>query len=201
MAKSLLAVTLTNHCPKLNNNNVTKVILPIEHTQTIHSVYLVVHNKDVPCDYSARCSTAIEADGFQVSKEMTLADLKAVADMRAVAFHCAMEPGKIPSTYESGKHPSAAVVNAFQILMDGEKVKIKIKSTCHNRKDELYNDVVKLMVQRNLKMHKSSVADEGEYIVQVITNALWCLTNHHLTINDAAKTYRDARNVCAIPRL
>ncbi|WAQ93813.1 LOW QUALITY PROTEIN: hypothetical protein MAR_006284 [Mya arenaria] len=50
------------------------------------------------------------------------------------------------------------------------------------------------MVQRNLKMHKSSVADEGEYIVQVITNALWCLTNHHLTINDAAKTYRDARN-------
>ncbi|XP_053389760.1 uncharacterized protein LOC128552729 [Mercenaria mercenaria] len=115
--------------------------------------------------------------------------------MRAVTYQCAKEPDEIP--LESGKS-SAAVLNAFNILMDGEKVNIKQKTTCHNRKDELYNDVVKLMTQKNLKMPKWSVSDEGEYVVQVITSALWCLTNHHLTINDAAKTSKD---VIEVPKL
>ena len=36
-----------------------------------------------------------------------------------------------------------------------------------NRKDELYNDLVDDFVQRDLTFHKSTVEDEGSYILQV----------------------------------
>lgn len=43
---------------------------------------------------------------------------------------------------------------------------ICLSSSLH-RKDELFNDVVQDMWDRNLKMDKSAVGDEGTYVTQV----------------------------------
>ncbi|WAR14941.1 hypothetical protein MAR_005046, partial [Mya arenaria] len=88
----------------------------------------------------------------------------------------------------------------FEIFLKKSMVKKKAKSTHkfrQNRKDEMYNNVVDMFVQRNLKLHRSIVAYEGVYAVQVVTNALWYLTNHHTTINDAALRFKDVSSIPA----
>ena len=44
----------------------------------------------------------------------------------------------------------------------------------------------------------TTVAFDGSYCLQVLTNAIWCITSDHLTINEASK---QAKEVTPIPRL
>ena len=94
---------------------------------------------------------------------------------------------------ESYSKNSSRVVNAFNVLMSRQmalpekKQRNPESETPLNRKEEMYNDVVDLMIERNLKFDKSTVEDESYYVLQIITKALWYVTNQHLVINTKAE--------------
>ena len=75
---------------------------------------------------------------------------------------------------------------------------MKKKSTNLNRKDELFNYLVKLLKISRVDFSSTKVASNGSYCLQVLTNALWYITNDHLTINEAS---RQAKEVTRIPKL
>ena len=52
-------------------------------------------------------------------------------------------------------------------------------SSNFNRKDELYNDIVSILKKEGVDF---SWSGEAHYCVSVLTNALWYITNHHITI-------------------
>ncbi|WAR14942.1 hypothetical protein MAR_005047 [Mya arenaria] len=125
---------------------------------------------------------------FEEIHDLTIGALMAFQDIKLLLLKCccaSAQTAAIPT-----KVSQAEKVNAFNILMSGAKVP-------PNRKDEMYNNVVDMFVQRNLKLHRSIVAYEGVYAVQVVTNALWYLTNHHTTINDAALRFKDVSSIPA----
>ena len=66
------------------------------------------------------------------------------------------------------------------------------------RKDELFNDLIKLFKTSRLDFSFTTVASDGSYCLQVLTNALWYITNDHLTIHEASK---QAKEVTSIPKL
>ena len=72
------------------------------------------------------------------------------------------------------------------------------KKTNLNRKDELFNDLVKSFKTFRMDSSSTTVAFDGSYCLQVLTNAIWCITSDHLTINEASK---QAKEVTPIPRL
>ncbi|XP_060553483.1 uncharacterized protein LOC132714606 [Ruditapes philippinarum] len=86
--------------------------------------------------------------------------------------------------------------NAFEILMQAEKntpTLPKKRTTSSgvpvdkgiSRKDELFNKVIDWMADRGLKFLDPDT--EGLYIVQVLTNALWYITNQQTVINDRSR--------------
>ena len=72
------------------------------------------------------------------------------------------------------------------------------KKTNLSRKDELFNDLVKAFKISRVDPSSTTVAFDGSYCLQVLTNAIWCITSDHLTINEASK---QAKEVTPIPRL
>ena len=67
-----------------------------------------------------------------------------------------------------------------------------------NRKDELFNGLVKLFKTSRVDFFSTIVAFEGSCCMQVLTNALWYIINDHLTINEASKQAREGN---PIPKL
>lgn len=65
------------------------------------------------------------------------------------------------------------------------------------RKDELFNDLVKFFKTSRVDFSSTTVASDGSYCLQGLTNALWYITNDHLTINEACK---QAKEVTRIPK-
>ena len=63
-------------------------------------------------------------------------------------------------------------------------------------KDELLNDILDRFKEEGISFEKDAANSEGVYFTQVVTNALWYVTSHHLTINDASKKQA---NVLPIP--
>ena len=72
------------------------------------------------------------------------------------------------------------------------------KKTNLSRKDELFNDLVKAFKISRVDPSSTTVAFDGSYCLQVLTNAIWCITSYHLTINEARK---QAKEVTPIPKL
>ena len=63
------------------------------------------------------------------------------------------------------------------------------------KKDELYNEVVKIFRERSIDFPQSQCSSEGDYCVSVITNVLWYITNDHKTINTATKHYSNSGTI------
>ena len=57
------------------------------------------------------------------------------------------------------------------------------------KKDELYNEVVKIFREGSIDFPQSQSSSEGDYCVSVITNTMWYITNDHETINTAKIHY------------
>ncbi|KAK7092705.1 hypothetical protein V1264_008410 [Littorina saxatilis] len=84
--------------------------------------------------------------------------------------------------------------NAFQVLMGSAKARSLPKPKAEscgktsglNRKDELYDDVLNYLAAKGADFSQVTADQEGAYFTQVLTNALWYATSHHLTINDRA---------------
>ena len=60
-----------------------------------------------------------------------------------------------------------------------------------NRKDELFSDLVKLFQISRVDFSSTTVASDGSYCLKVLTNALWYITNDHLTTNEASKQEKE----------
>ena len=67
-----------------------------------------------------------------------------------------------------------------------------------NRKDELFNDLVKLLTTTRVNFYSSTVTFDGSYYLQWLTNALWYIANNHLTITEASK---QAKEVIPVPNM
>ena len=67
-----------------------------------------------------------------------------------------------------------------------------------NRKDEFFNDLVKLFKTSRVHFCSIIVASDSSYYLQMLTNVLWYTANDHLNINEASK---QAKEVTPIPKL
>ncbi|KAI8503983.1 hypothetical protein Bbelb_180510 [Branchiostoma belcheri] len=103
-----------------------------------------------------------------------------------------------PSTMKS----KGATVSAFDVLMSPVKVPPPKKTSSSgqseglNRKDELFNDLVSDFTDRGCLFARDQAGSEGSYIIQVLCNSLWYVTNQHVVINDAALR---KKSVTAVP--
>ncbi|WAR14907.1 hypothetical protein MAR_005012 [Mya arenaria] len=166
----------------------SKQIKKVPTNATIRNIFEEIHGQEKG-KIDAQVSTNLHSNElYDVNPDLTIGALMAIQDIKLLLLKCccaSAQTAAIPT-----KVSQAEKVNAFNILMSGAKVP-------PNRKDEMYNNVVDMFVQRNLKLHRSIVADERVYAVQVVTNALWYLTNHHTTINDAALRFKDVSSIPA----
>ncbi|WAQ96968.1 hypothetical protein MAR_029658 [Mya arenaria] len=182
----LIAIKI-DKCSHFDGCSVIKVV----HSQTtIKSLFIDLHGERENVRLEAKCSTDVRPDSelYEIDPDLTIGDLKGFYPVKSLKLQCVTAtPDETSSTKGV---PIATTLNAFNILLAGTKVH-PVKKTCHNRKDELYNDVVEMCVSRDLKLHKSAVKDEGSYIIQVLTNALWYITNQHQTINDTSLRFKD----------
>ncbi|XP_052793028.1 uncharacterized protein LOC128226946 [Mya arenaria] len=136
---------------------------------------------------------------------MTVGTLVQNFGIKVVEFTCIDLEASVASTSleTCAKEATEKAVDAFQLLMAGGRRFTSKKESSHglktglSRKDELYNNLIDDFKTKGLDFPKGTEAVEGSYIVQcksvhlVLCNALWYITNHHTTINDAAARYKD----------
>ena len=72
------------------------------------------------------------------------------------------------------------------------------KGTKLNRKDESLINLVELFKTSQVDFSSTTVASDYFYWLQVVTDALWYITNNHLTINEAR---RQKKEFTPIPKL
>ena len=72
------------------------------------------------------------------------------------------------------------------------------KGTELNRKDESLINLVELFKTSQVDFSSTKVASDYSYWLQVVTDALWYITNDHLTINEAR---RQKKEFTPIPKL
>ena len=82
--------------------------------------------------------------------------------------------------------PRRTVIDA---LMGRKRAFVEEKSgTNLNRKDELFNDLARWFKTTGVGFPSYTVSSgDGSYCLQVLTNALWYITNDHLTMNEACQ--------------
>lgn len=94
--------------------------------------------------------------------------------------------------------------NAFDLLMSGRRLQalpaLKTSSsglTGHqiSRKDELFNDLVADFRRRGATFPKDVADTDGRYIVQILCNALWYITNQHITFSDVSSQTKEVISV------
>ena len=89
--------------------------------------------------------------------------------------------------------------SAFSLVISRKRTFIdEKKGTNLNRKDELFNDLVKFFKTSPVDFSSPTVSSDGSYCLQVLTNAPWYIKNDHLTIIEASK---QAKEVTPIPKL
>ena len=72
------------------------------------------------------------------------------------------------------------------------------KETNLNKKDELFNDLVKLLKTSRVVFSSTTAASDGSYCLEELTtNVLWYNANDHLTISKASK---ETKEVTPIPK-
>lgn len=80
--------------------------------------------------------------------------------------------------------PRAPVRNAFDVMMLAQRTLsvsvVPSKVPEHTKKDVLYNNLVQLMEQENLKLPGDNV--NGKRLLKAITNALWYIDGRHETL-------------------
>ena len=102
----------------------------------------------------------------------------------------------VVSVLEQGESSSQPVIrNAFSIMMESQR---RICSQTlpepvpeRTKKDKLFNDLLKLAIQRGLKLPSGQI-ESGKRYFTTITSALWYIDGHHATLFDRG---------CKIPEL
>ena len=92
--------------------------------------------------------------------------------------------------------PLIPTVNAFSVLMYNSQLlsRPRLPPTCsvmeHNKKDWLYNDVLKMLEENNVAFSGGEVKTSGQAFLRAIVDCLWDSNGHH----DALK-----KQNCPIP--
>ncbi|XP_033647591.1 uncharacterized protein LOC117307057 [Asterias rubens] len=166
--------------------------LPLE--STINSAFTLGHpDTEDKIQAFASTSTTNFTNKFDVDLLLTFSDMKDMA-IKAIKFHCLTEPqtaSPVPN------------MSAFDVLMSSSarrsfpaaKTSSSGMKDGLNNKDVLFNKLLDMFVSRNLDF-PSAVADtDGTYIIQVICNALWYITNQHSVINNASVRKKDVKPI------
>jgi len=102
------------------------------------------------------------------------------------------------SVHEVGKSSGSDTVNvrnAFTVMMEAQRhicaPALPEPIPEHNKKDGLYNDLLKLADQKGLKLSHSDVESGKRYFV-TLTSTLWYINGHHSSLSDRG---------CKIPEL
>ena len=151
-------------------------------------------------DPKFRAWTESAGEKFDIEHHLTFTEIENLFEgFNSINYECD-EIGESDDNFDfmDTDDPPIPQRSAFDELMQNRaKVHIrvypKVKSVV-DRKDELFNMVVEIFILRrvdflvNSKAKKTEVeTKEGTYCVNVITNALWYITNDHETINNSHK--------------
>jgi len=79
---------------------------------------------------------------------------------------------------------SVTSVNAFQILMDAQRQlqhgkKFPDRIVEKNKKDKLYNDILHLLISKNMSLKHSEISSFGERLIKALRDILWHIDGHH----------------------
>ncbi|XP_070180824.1 uncharacterized protein [Littorina saxatilis] len=171
----------------------TKLISRYPTSTTLHYIYEDIHS-DLLKGYEVQClgSESLSGEnGFELDWGLSLGELKSF-NIKSLHFKCSQI---VDADVEATEMPSVSQpANAFQVLMGSAKARSLPKPKAEscgktsglNRKDELYDDVLNYLAAKGADFPQVTADQEGAYFTQVLTNALWYATSHHLTINDRA---------------
>ena len=152
------------------------------------------HGKVLVSDFKAWTQLAKE-ERYELEHSLSLSDVMSLFDgFNNISFECLEKDDvdKINDEMEMEGHSSEIPKkNAFSFLMGRKRAytEEKVPKTGEklNRKDELFNDIAQSFKENKMDFPQETVLSEGAYCLQVLTNALWYITNDHLTINEARK--------------
>lgn len=79
--------------------------------------------------------------------------------------------------------PQPARVNAFSLMMSSSQSfsqpGLPPSLTEHNKKDKLYNDVLKVLEENNVSFPGSEIKSSGQTFMRALVDCLWYLDGHH----------------------
>ncbi|KAJ8375335.1 hypothetical protein SKAU_G00059150 [Synaphobranchus kaupii] len=111
-----------------------------------------------------------------------------IFQFKYLAMKCAPQPEPVPSTAQS---PSA-----FDMLFRAQQLKhLPPPKTIQNKKDELRNDILNNLRTRGVGFSLPESINQGAYLLTILTNCIWYITNQHMVIYDASVHERDVTPV------
>ncbi|CAG2208657.1 unnamed protein product [Mytilus edulis] len=189
---------------KCQHQEAKNLLKCLEHRRTLMEVFEEEHGESSKtAEIQIECILNGGRDVYQVTQNMTVGDVKDIT----THLHYQCKESEIDQALnvlnQAASDATKKTINAFQILMAGgrqlfvqEKTSSSGKKDSLNQKDVLYNSLVSDFKSKKLDFPKSVVKEEGAYIIQVLCNALWYVTNHIDTINAAS---RHKSNVTSFP--
>lgn len=130
---------------------------------------------------------------FDLEKNASFKDLCAAISLDNISYQCSeivttQETEIVDVNDDISKNVSK---NAFSILLQSAKKRKRSypseKPAKNNRKEELFNDLLRSFKSKQLDFPYMSANTEGRYCLDVLSNSLWYITNHHQTIEDRCK--------------
>ena len=150
-----------------------------------------------------RAWSSYNGKDFDLDRNATFQDLLGVINLDNISYQCAdtvpaPEPEEIVDVDDDIVEVGGSrnENNAFTVLMRTAVNQSTIsrkrgypveKPANNNRKTELYNDLVRSFQSKQLDFPYASANTEGKHCIEVLSSALWYITNHHQTIEDRCR--------------
>lgn len=174
-----------------------EIIRSLSPEATFESLF---HEKLVPRINPPHPQSKVKLDSCFIGKEKHCLDKTDVSFLIADVSSMFEPFVKLFAVYDqpTNPRPPAPVRNAFSIMMMAQqRLSVPVvpsRIPARTKKDELYNDVVDVLEQENLKLPR--VDENGKWLLKVLTNALWYIDGRHETL-----LKRPCKRPCKVPRI
>ena len=130
---------------------------------------------------------------FELQKEDTIGDIADAIKLDNINFKCAEPVQEIVNVVVDEEIPATPLQrNAFDVLLHSQRERAAIsrkraypaEKIGNDRKQELFNDLLQYYRSNKLDFPALTANVEGKHCLDIVTDALWCITNNHQTISD-----------------
>ena len=160
--------------------------------------YFVEQHGTTEYDPDYKVWSNIMGENYDLEKSSTFGEVDNLfSNFDNVSYKCLQENVIEELVEESSENPVEDVpsnnnINAFSVLMLSSRKSQKRafpseKKGENNRKTELFNELLADFKSKKLDFPRATAETEGNYVIGVLCNALWYITNDHESIANRCK--------------